>query len=220
MTSDQYLLLNQIIQYATSQLGSVDAGHDITHVHRVLENSRQINKVEKGDEFIVEAGVWLHDVTDEKLFDKDEAERNLWCFFEKIGVHKDLADLLINLIDSVSFGGEIDSSKELSKEQKIVRDADRLDALGAIGIARTFHYGGAMNREMFNASISPQIYTSTKEYRNSQSPTINHFYEKLLLLKDKMETQTGRELAQERHEYMLSFLKQFYAEIGKKGFSF
>ncbi|TLX77590.1 HD domain-containing protein [Labilibacter sediminis] len=219
MTSHQSFLLNQIKKYASNQLNAVDAGHDLTHIHRVLENARRINEIEKGDAFLIEAGVWLHDVTDEKLFDKQKAEAYLISFLKEIKVEEELISTLVNLINSVSFGSEFNGSKVLSKEQMIVRDADRLDAMGAIGIARTFHYGGSKNRELFNASIPPKTYASTEDYRKSESPTVNHFYEKLLLLKDKMETSTGKTMAEERHNFMLNFLKQFYAEIGEKGFS-
>ncbi len=198
---------------------AVDAGHNMSHVERVLKNAKRINEFERGDAFLIEAGVLLHDVTDEKLFDKIVAEHELEVFLQQIGLEDKKADLLFGIINSVSFGGEFDSSNPLTLEQKVVRDADRLDAMGAIGIARAFHYGGSINRQIFDPTVPPQRYNSTQEYRNSTAPTINHFYEKLLLLKDRMETPTGKSLAVQRHQYMLGFLNQFYDELNEKGFS-
>ena len=208
-------LLKDIELYVEEKMRMVDAGHDMSHIRRVLANAKNINEVEQGDVFLIEASVLLHDITDEKLFVKKEAEKELVIFLTKIGIEKDLVEKLICIINSVSFGGELDGTVMLTLEQKVVRDADRLDAIGAIGIARTFHYGGNKNREIYNPDILPQTYQSTQEYRKSNSPTINHFYEKLLLLKDKMETECGKQLAEKRHDYMLGFLKQFYDEVGQ-----
>ncbi len=199
-------------------MNSVDAGHDMSHIRRVIKNAIRINEDEGGDSFLVVVGALLHDITDEKLFDKNEAEKELNCFFNQIGLDKSINQKLLDIINAVSFAAEFDGSHELTLEQKVVRDADRLDALGAIGIARAFHYGGSKNRELFNPKIPPQVYQSKEEYRKSDSPTINHFYEKLLLLKDRMETQTGKRLAGQRHEFMIRFLNQFYEETGEKGF--
>ncbi len=210
-------LLKDIEQYVAEKMKMVDAGHDMSHIRRVLANAKSINEVEKGDVFLIEAGVLLHDITDEKLFVKEEAEEELVVFLIKIGIERQLVNKLIAIVNSVSFGAELNGEVTLTLEQKVVRDADRLDAIGAIGIARTFHYGGSKNREIYNPDILPQTYQSTQEYRKSNSPTINHFYEKLLLLKDKMETACGKQLAEKRHDYMLGFLKQFYDEVGQNG---
>ncbi len=210
--------LVQISDYVSRKMESVDAGHDYSHIKRVLHNAREINLKEKANAFFVEAGVLLHDITDEKLFDKDLAEKELNQFLNSIEMSANDIDRIQGIINVVSFGNEFDKKSELTPEQKVVCDADRLDAIGAIGIARTFHYGGNKNREIFNPTIPPKKYNSTEEYRNSESPTINHFYEKLLLLKDKMETKTGRALANNRHQFMLDYLKQFYLEVGEVGF--
>lgn len=219
MKTNNQVLLAKIKNYVLHKMESVDAGHDISHIKRVLSNAQLINESEKGNAFLIEAGVLLHDITDEKLFNKEQAEKELIIFLQENEVYEDTIQLLLSIINAVSFGSEFDKSVKLSLEQKVVRDADRLDAIGAIGIARAFHYGGGKNRELFNEDIPPQTYQSTKEYRKSTSPTINHFYEKLLLLKDRMETETGKKMAQQRHEYMLGFLQQFYTEINTKGFS-
>jgi uncharacterized protein len=218
VNKQQLTWLRKIKDYIVEKLQSVDAGHDLSHILRVLNNARLINSSENADEFFVEAGVLLHDITDEKLFNKVESEKELKCFLLSLGIDDDDIVKLFEIINSVSFGNELDGKKELSIEQKIVRDADRLDAIGAIGIARTFHYGGSKNREIFNSNIPPAEYNSSTEYRKSTSPTINHFYEKLLLLKDRMETTMGKKMALERHQFMHDFLKQFYMEIGEEGF--
>ncbi len=218
MTQEYTETLNQISAYVVRKMESVDAGHDFSHIKRVLHNAKEINKVEKANDFFIEAGVLLHDITDEKLFDKKEAEADLNLFLKDLGLPSKDIIRIQEIIKVVSFGKEFDERKALTLEQKVVCDADRLDAIGAIGIARTFHYGGNKNRELFNANIPPKQYHSTKEYRNSTSPTLNHFYEKLLLLKDRMYTYTGKTMAENRHRFMLDYLKQFYLEIGEKGF--
>ncbi len=208
-------ILCHITEYVQRKLKTAEAGHNFSHTERVLKNARQINMQEKGDPFMVEIGALLHDVTDEKLFNKMEAEKELNEFLFQVGLNGLQISRLFELINSVSFGNEFDGSFVLTKEQKVVRDADRLDAIGAIGIARTFHYGGTKNRELYNKDISPRQYSSQEEYRSSTSPTINHFYEKLLLLRDRMETQEGKRLAQERHAFMELFLKHFFDEVGE-----
>ncbi|MGQ1787010.1 MULTISPECIES: HD domain-containing protein [unclassified Saccharicrinis] len=219
MNELQSSILKKIESYVSDKMNSVDAGHDMRHIYRVLKNAQKINETEQGDGFLIKAGVLLHDITDEKLFDKNQAEIDLEIFLEKIGLGEPLIKNIFKIINAVSFGSEIDGSGDLTLEQKVVRDADRLDAMGAIGIARTFHYGGSKNREIFNPDFPPQTYRTTQEYRKSVSPTINHFYEKLLLLKNKMETNTGRQRAEERHNYMVGFLRQFYKEMDEEGFS-
>ncbi|SMO67457.1 uncharacterized protein SAMN06265379_104316 [Saccharicrinis carchari] len=218
MKTNNSLLLKFIHRYVSDKMDTVDAGHNMGHIERVRTNALKINKIEKADTFLVEAGALLHDLTDEKLFNKSVAECELNLFLQQIGLDDRTIKLLNNIIRSVSFGAEFDGTYPLTPEQKVVRDADRLDALGAIGIARTFHYGGSRNRQIYNKTVAPQKYHNTCEYRNNNSPTINHFYEKLLLLKDRMETSTGKKMALQRHSYMILFLKQFYLELGEEGF--
>ena len=220
MTPAEVKWLKKIEAYVTEKMEPVDGGHDISHIKRVLSNAKKINEQEQADAFLVEAGVLLHDITDEKLFHKKQAEKDLNAFLKEINLEKELRHEIFRIINAVSFGAEFDEKIALSLVQKVVRDADRLDAIGAVGIARTFHYGGKKNRKMFDAAIAPQKYKSAQEYRKSKAPTINHFYEKLLLLKDRMETKTGKKLAGQRHEFMLGYLNQFYDEIGEEGFVF
>lgn len=217
--SQQNRQLLLIEQYVANQFNNVEAGHDLSHIERVYKNAIAINKKEKADSFLVEAAVLLHDIADEKLFIKEDAEAKLDLFFQEIQLNKTVANEIIDIIENVSFGNSIDKNIILSKEQKVVRDADRLDAIGAVGIARAFQYGGHKNRALIDIENPPQKYLSKEDYRNNNGSTINHFYEKLLLLKDKMETETGKELAQQRHDFMLSYLKQFYSEINFEGFS-
>lgn len=211
--------IKRIEEYVSSKLSVVDAGHDMSHINRVVINAKVIQQQEGGRLFVVVAGALLHDILDEKLFDPTEAEFELRDFLKSIYISLDEINLLVSLIKCISYGSEFDNNKDdLFLEAKIVSDADKLDAMGAIGIARTFHFGGYKNRKIYDIDVSPVRYSSTKEYRKSAAPTINHFYEKLLLLKDKMKTKTGKLLAEQRHLFMEKYLKQFFEEIQENPF--
>ena len=134
------------------------------------------------------------------------------CFLESENISEEIIVHVINISENISFKGGNFEKKFNSKELEIVQDADRLDAIGAIGIARCFNYGGFKNRALYNPAITPNLSMTKDEYKNSDAPTLNHFYEKLLLLKDKMKTETGKKIAKARHQYMENFLSQFYAE--------
>lgn len=166
---------------------------------------------------MVSLGALLHDIADAKFHDGDETvgPKIAKEFLDTLNVENAVIDHVINIINNISFKNSLledGQTKFDSKELQIVQDADRLDALGAIGIARAFNYGGFKNRELYNPEITPNLKLTKEEYKKSAAPTINHFYEKLLLLKDKMNTPTGKKLAEERHDYMLNFLNQFYKE--------
>jgi uncharacterized protein len=156
----------------------------------------------------------LHDIADSKFHDGDEeiGPKMARTFLESENVSEEIIEHVVQIIQNISFKGGNFEKTFSSKELEIVQDADRLDALGAIGIARTFNYGGFKNRPIYNPSIAPKLNMTKEEYKKSDSPTLNHFYEKLLLLKDKMNTVTGKKIAQERHRFMELFLSQFYAE--------
>ena len=156
----------------------------------------------------------LHDIADSKFHNGDETAgpKVARAFLESEKVSEDVIVAVINIIENISFKGGNFDKKFTSKELEIVQDADRLDAIGAIGIARTFNYGGFKNRQLYNPEILPNLKMTKEEYKNNNAPTINHFYEKLLLLKDKMNTVTGKKMAQERHYYVENFLKQFFDE--------
>ena len=206
--------INKTILFVKSKLENAEGGHDWFHIERVFKNSMAIANNEVCDVDVVKLGALLHDIADSKFHNGDETigPKIAREFLESENVDKATIDHVIAIIENISFKGGNIIAKFSSKELDIVQDADRLDAMGAIGIARTFNYGGFKNRPLYNPKIAPNLHMSKEEYKNSDAPTINHFYEKLLLLKDKMNTETGKQIAQERHQFMMSFLSQFYAE--------
>ncbi len=207
-------LIDKTILFVKKQLENAEGGHDWFHMERVYKNAILIAKEENCDKTVVELGALLHDIADSKFHDGDETvgPRVAREFLESQNVDEKTIQHVINIIENISFKGGNFEKKFNSIELDIVQDADRLDALGAIGIARTFNYGGFKNRTLYNPDIQPNLNMNKEEYKNSDSPTLNHFYEKLLLLKDKMNTETGKKIALERHHYMENFLSQFYAE--------
>lgn len=207
-------LIDKTISFVKEKLENAEGGHDWFHIERVYKNSLLIAKDEECDLTVVQLGALLHDIADSKFHDGDESvgPRTARTFLEKEGVAEATIRHVINIIENISFKGGNFEKNFHSKELEIVQDADRLDALGAIGIARCFNYGGFKNRALYNPEIQPNLNMSKEEYKKSDSPTLNHFYEKLLLLKDKMNTPTGRKIAEARHQYMQDFLSQFYAE--------
>ncbi|MGC4040996.1 MAG: HD domain-containing protein [Flavobacterium sp.] len=202
------------IAFVKEQLKDAEGGHDWFHIERVYKNALLIAKEEDCDSTVVQLGALLHDIADSKFHDGDETvgPRTARSFLESQHVDEATIRHVINIIENISFKGGNFEKKFSSKELEIVQDADRLDAIGAIGIARCFNYGGFKNRALYNPEIAPNLTMSKEEYKKSDSPTINHFYEKLLLLKDKMNTPTGRKIAEARHQYMEDFLSQFFAE--------
>ncbi|MES2544478.1 MAG: HD domain-containing protein [Bacteroidota bacterium] len=207
-------LINNTIQFVKKQLEGAESGHDWFHIERVYKNALAIAKNENCEETIVQLGALLHDIADSKFHDGDETvgPKAARLFLEKENVAEEIIEQVINIIENISYKGGNFEQKFHSIELQIVQDADRLDAIGAIGIARTFNYGGFKNRPMYNPEILPNLNMTKEEYKNSDAPTINHFYEKLLLLKDKMNTETGKQIALKRHDFMENFLAQFYAE--------
>ncbi len=210
---------NQIIEatktFVKTTLKDAEGGHDWFHTERVYNNALLISKGETVDELAVALGALLHDIADSKFNNGDDTigPKIAGEFLMKQNVSTKVINHVIKIIENVSFSSNIDKTDAFkSKELEVIQDADRLDALGAIGIARTFNYGGFKNRALYNPDIKPNLNLTKDEYKKSTAPTINHFYEKLLLLKDKMNTKTGRKIAEERHNYMVDFLKQFYAE--------
>jgi len=207
-------LIKNTINFVKKQLEDAEGGHDWFHIERVFKNALLIAENEDCNVTVVKLGALLHDIADSKFYDGDEkiGPKTARIFLESQNVSEDIISHVIAIIENISFKGGNFEKKFNSKELEIVQDADRLDAIGAIGIARTFNYGGFKNRPLHNPSIQPNLNMSKEEYKNSESPTLNHFYEKLLLLKDKMNTETGKEIAQKRHNFMITFLAQFYAE--------
>lgn len=207
-------LINKTILFVKEKLANAEGGHDWFHIQRVYKNALLIAKGENCDETVVKLGALLHDIADSKFHAGDETvgPKVAREFLENEGVSESIISHVIQIIDNISFKGGKTEKTFSSIELDIVQDADRLDAIGAIGIARAFNYGGFKNRAMYDPNIAPNLQMSKEEYKNSQAPTINHFYEKLLLLKDKMNTETGKQIAEQRHQYMQGFLAQFYAE--------
>ena len=212
-------LIDKTILFVKATLAQAEGGHDWFHIERVYKNALLIAATENCDLEIVQLGALLHDIADSKFHNGDESigPKTARTFLEAEKVEPTIIDHVIAIIENISFKGGKVERQFSSIELDIVQDADRLDAIGAIGIARTFNYGGFKNRALYNPEIAPNLTMTKDEYKNNEAPTINHFYEKLLLLKDKMNTQTGKQIAQDRHRYMEDFLEQFYAEWeGKK----
>lgn len=210
--------IKQTVEFVKLTLKDAEAGHDWWHILRVWNNAKLIGQSEKADMLVVELAALLHDIADSKFHNGNEElgpqiARN---FLQSIGVNESVIDHVEQIIRNISFKSSLGKVRFSSAELNIVQDADRLDAIGAIGIARAFTYGGYKNREMYNPEIEPALNMSKEEYKNSTAPTINHFYEKLLLLKEKMNTDAGRRIAEERHEYMLGYLEQFNNEWNGK----
>jgi uncharacterized protein len=207
-------IVRKTITFVKEKLKNAEGGHDWFHIERVYKNALQIAKEEVCNETIVELGALLHDIADSKFHNGDEAvgPETARAFLESEGVEKEVTSHVIKIIENISYKGGNFEKKFSSIELDIVQDADRLDAIGAIGIARTFNYGGFKNRALYDPNIAPNLKMTKEEYKKSDAPTLNHFYEKLFLLKDKMNTATGKQIALERHRFMETFIAQFYAE--------
>jgi uncharacterized protein len=211
-------IIAQTEQFVKDTLAGAEAGHDWWHIHRVSNNAKLILETEEADQLVVELAVLLHDIADSKFNDGNEelGPQKAGEFLSSIRVEENIITHVQQIIRNMSFRSGLGTLNFHSRELEIVQDADRLDAIGAIGIARTFTYGGFKNREIYNPEIPPALNMSKEEYKNSTAPSINHFYEKLLLLKDKMNTNTGRRIANERHSFMELYLKQFKNEWNGK----
>ncbi|MDG2431855.1 HD domain-containing protein [Flavobacterium sp.] len=202
------------IAFVKEQLAGAEGGHDWFHIERVYKNALLIGAEEQCDTTIVQLAALLHDIADSKFHNGDETigPKTARTFLESIAIDNEVIDHVIKIIENISFKGGKVARDFSSIELDIVQDADRLDAIGAIGIARAFNYGGFKNRALYDPNIAPNTSMTKEEYKTNNAPTINHFYEKLLLLKEKMNTVTGKKIGQERHRYMEGFLSQFYAE--------
>jgi len=209
-------LVQNTIDFVKEELKNAEGGHDWFHIERVFNTSKLILNHEDGDSLIVQLAALLHDIADPKFHGGDESlgPKIAEKFLESQSVDEETRAHVVNIIKNMSFKNSLEQNRDkfTSKELHIVQDADRLDAIGAIGIARAFNYGGFKNRELYNPEISPNLNITKEEYKKSTAPTINHFYEKLLLLKEKMNTPTGKQLAEQRHQFMLNYLEQFYKE--------
>ncbi len=207
-------LIHNTITFVKEKLKDAEGGHDWFHIERVYHNALNIAQEEHCDTTIVALGALLHDIADSKFHNGDETVGPKMAreFLESENVEEEIILHVIAIIENISFKGGNFERKFTSKELDVVQDADRLDAIGAIGIARCFNYGGFKNRPLYNPEIPVNLNMTKEEYKNSVSPTINHFYEKLLLLKDKMNTVSGKKIATKRHLFMEQFLEQFFEE--------
>ena len=220
MNEQEYI--DRTIEFVKEKLEGAEAGHDWWHIERVYRNSLLIAQTEQVDSLVVSLAALLHDIADSKFHDGDETlgPKIAEEFLGSLGLNEATILKVVDIIRNISFKNSLSRVKisPKSEEFKVVQDADRLDAIGAIGIARAFNYGGFKNRIFYDPEIKPNLGMTKEEYKKSNAPTINHFYEKLLILKEQMNTQTARILAEERHDFMLEFLNRFFQEW--KGESF
>ncbi len=207
-------IIEKTINFVKITLANAETGHDWFHIERVYKTAQTINAVEKGNQLVVELAALLHDIADSKFNNGDEeiGPQKAGNFLRSIGVADDIISHVQEIIKNLSYKSSLGLVTFKSRELNVVQDADRLDAIGAIGIARAFTYGGYKNRVLYDPTIPTNLHMSKEQYKNTTAPTINHFYEKLLLLKDLMKTGTGKLMAQQRHDFMLSYLDQFYSE--------
>ncbi len=205
-------ILERTKNYVKESLKHAEPGHDWFHIERVCKLAKIIGRNERADMFIVEMAALLHDITDYKFSDADEEMKNIIGLLKSFNVDQKRINRISKIIKNTSFRGSGEPNKMKTIEGKIVQDADRLDALGAIGIARAFSFAGHKKNPFFDPSIKPKKSMKFSAYKKSRSPAINHFYEKLLLLKDQMNTETAKKIAEERHKFMKQFLGKFFKE--------
>ena len=211
---DKQIILDKTRDYIKSELSGEGTGHDWWHIVRVTKTAMHIGCKENADLFIIELGSMLHDLGDFKFHNGDitVGPKMVSEWLTSLDVDDDTIRDIVNIVKEISYKGAEVETPMSTIEGQIVQDADRLDALGAVGIARTFAYGGSKGREIFNPEIKPEMHNSFENYKNSKAPTLNHFHEKLLLLKDRMNTKTARKMALRRHEFMIDYLDQFHNE--------
>lgn len=214
MRNQEKEILNKTIEFVKQSLNQAEGGHDWWHAQRVWKLAILIAKEEKTDLFTVQLGALLHDIADAKFHDGNEelGPEMASNFLSSLEVEQSVIDHVVAIIQNISFKNSFGENSFSSLELDIIGDADRLDAIGAIGIARTFNYGGHKGFPLYDPDIPPQKYQNKEDYKNSDAPTVNHFYEKLFLLKDRMKTETGKKLAAQRHRFMEKYLEQFFGE--------
>ena len=208
--------IEKTIAYVQRELKDSEGGHDWFHIQRVFRNTLHIAREEKIDLLVVSLAALLHDIADPKFHNGDEeiGPKKAAAFMADLDISEARREHVVQIIRHISYKNSLEDSKSRfdSRELQVVRDADRLDAMGAIGIARAFNYGGHAGRKLYDPEVAPNPKMDKATYKKNTGPTLNHFYEKLLLLKDLMHTETGKKLAEKRHQYMLDFLEEFYSE--------
>jgi uncharacterized protein len=206
-------IIQSTAAFVAGEFASEGSGHDWFHIDRVRRIALRIGKTEGGDLFIIEMAALLHDLDDYKITGLESPvpeKAKSWLYSQN--VEADVASLILQVIEEVSYKGSDIETPVSSVESAVVQDADRLDAIGAIGIARTFAYGGYKNRLIYDPKIAPEMHDDFQAYESSTAPTINHFYEKLLLLKDRMNTNTAKLMAAQRHQFMENYFQHFFDE--------
>ncbi len=210
-------IIDQTIEFVRKELSKAEGGHDWWHTYRVWQNSKLIaQSVENNsDPLVIELGALLHDIADSKFHGGDEnvGPEKAQIFLQSLHLPQEIIGHVVNIVRYVSFKNDLESRSFNSPELEIVQDADRLDAIGAVGIARAFSFGGHKGNPLYDPDISPVTSMDKETYKKRNGPTINHFYEKLLLLRERMNTPQGRAIAEERHQFMQIFLDQFFAEM-------
>ncbi len=210
-------IISNISKKVERQFRDDSSGHDWWHVYRVWKMAKKISAGREVDFFVVELGALMHDMADHKLADPEKGYRQIKADLQAESVSDAVIERVLHIAEHISFKGAHVEQEQLSTEGEIVQDADRLDAMGALGVARTFMFGGSRGNLMHDPDIAPEYHSGFESYKKSTAPVINHFYEKLLLLKDRMNTAKGKEIAEERHRFMMQFLNRFYDEWeGKK----
>lgn len=209
--SQKERLILETESFIKKEFAQEGSGHDWWHIYRVRKLALHIHETEGGDRFVIEMAALLHDLDDWKIKQNNTSNRTL-AWLKKCQLSNEEQKRILAIVDEVSFKGAGVKTAAKSIESKIVQDADRLDAIGAIGIARTFAYGGNKNRLIYDPKVKPEMHQSFEDYKNNSAPTINHFYEKLLLLKDLLNTETAKEIALDRHRFMEEFLQRFFNE--------
>jgi uncharacterized protein len=204
------------VEYVKNELRHAEGGHDWWHIERVWKWTKHIGEIERANLLVCELAALLHDIADSKFHGGDEeiGPQKAVAFLKSIQMDEETVVHVDQIIRNISFKGGKEKRTFDSLELNVVQDADRLDAIGAVGIARAFNYGEFKNRPLFDPSVLPNLNMSKEEYKKAEAPTVNHFYEKLLLLKELMNTASGRALAEQRHQFMLTFLNQFFEECG------
>ena len=202
-------------EYVENELANAEGGHDWWHIYRVWKMASRIAMTEDVDKEIVQLAALLHDIADPKFHDGDESigPRTARKFLESQYVEQSTIEHVVNIIQHMSFKNSLGDQSFTSKEMEVVQDADRLDAIGAIGIARVFSFGGFKGNPIHDPTMKPKLNMSKEEYKKSDGTSLNHFYEKLFLLKDKMNTETGKAIAHSRHDFMRAYVDRFYAEF-------
>ncbi len=222
--SPEEKIIESTVEYVKETLKNAESGHDWFHIERVWKNANFISKkeIENGNKInclVVQLGALLHDIADHKFHGGDDTKGQKVAeefLKDNLKLEDDIINQVCHIIAKISFKGSTSKNEMESLEGKIVQDADRLDAIGAIGIGRAFAYGGFRNREMYDPADKPNLNMGWEQYKKNTGSTINHFYEKLLLIKDLMNTEIGKELAQKRHDFMIGFLEEFYNEWDAK----